>query len=159
MDRNDPLRAPALDVQAHVPYAGHILEEAAEAARPRSWISREAEKFACAGRGIWRVFLTQPHARLHGAIALTVGALAVWLQLPPVQLALLAAMMGLVLVAEVVNTALERAVDLASPRWHPIARDAKDMAAGAVLVAAITAAAVGYLLLGPPLAARLVHSA
>jgi len=159
VDRYDPFRTPTLDVQSHVPYADHVLEEAAAAARSRNWVSREAEKFTCAGRGIWRVFLTQPHARLHGAIALTVGALAVWLQLPPVQLALLAAMVGLVLVAEVVNTALERAVDLASPRWHPIARDAKDMAAGAVLVAAITAAVVGFLLLGPPLAARLVHSA
>ncbi len=160
MDRYDPLRAPALDVQSPVPYAGHVLEEAAEAARPRSWLRRETEKFSCAGRGVWRVLLTQPHARLHGAIALAVGALALWLQLPVTQLALLAAMMGLVLVAEVANTAIERAVDLASPRWHPLARDAKDMAAGAVLLAAITAAVVGFLLLGPPLVARvLVRSA
>lgn len=160
VDRYDSLRAPALDAERHIPYAGHVLEEAAAAARPRSWLSRETEKFACAGRGVWRVLLTQPHARLHAAIAVAVGALALWLRLPVTQLALLAATMGLVLVAEVANTAIERAVDLASPRWHPLARDAKDMAAGAVLLAAITAAAVGLLLLGPPLVERvLIHGA
>jgi diacylglycerol kinase len=87
-------------------------------------------------------------------LALGVSALGIALGLPAAHLALLLGAIGLVLVTEVFNTAIEAAVDLASPHWHPLARDAKDMAAGAVLVAAIIAALTGLLLLGPPLLAH-----
>jgi diacylglycerol kinase len=50
---------------------------------------------------------------------------------------------------------METVVDLATEEYHPLARQAKDVAAGAVLIAAITAVAVGILILGPPLLARL----
>jgi len=58
-------------------------------------------------------------------------------------------------VAEFVNTAVEAAVDLTTAERRPLARIAKDAAAGGVLVAAILAAIVGLLVLGPPLWARL----
>jgi diacylglycerol kinase (ATP) len=66
----------------------------------------------------------------------------------------------MVIVAELANTALETAVDLAYPDFHPLARAAKDVAAGAVLVAAFAAAAVGWVALYPkldPKAARLLE--
>lgn len=57
----------------------------------------------------------------------------------------------LVLSLELVNSALERIVDLASPNEHPLARDAKDLAAGAVLMASMGSLVVGLIYLGPPL--------
>ncbi|MDR9392449.1 MAG: diacylglycerol kinase [Trueperaceae bacterium] len=60
-----------------------------------------------------------------------------------------------VLSLELLNTAVEAVVDLHAPAPHPLARRAKDAAAGAVLVAAAGAVLVGLLVLGPPLAARL----
>lgn len=58
---------------------------------------------------------------------------------------------ALVLSVELLNTALEAVVDLASPEWHPLAKVAKDAAAGAVLVASVGALLVGLAVLGPPL--------
>ncbi len=56
---------------------------------------------------------------------------------------------GLVLTAEAFNTAIETAIDLTSPDYHPLARDTKDVAAGAVLIAAMTAAIVGLVVFAP----------
>jgi len=63
------------------------------------------------------------------------------------------AAIGLVVTAEGVNTAIEAVVDLASPEQHPLAGRAKDVAAGAVLLAAVTAAVIGLLVFGPRLLA------
>jgi len=61
-----------------------------------------------------------------------------------------------VLILEGLNTAIEAAVDLASPNVHPLAKVAKDVAAGTVLVAAAAAVLVGLLVLGPPLWGKVV---
>jgi diacylglycerol kinase len=58
---------------------------------------------------------------------------------------------GLVWVAEFVNTSVEAVVDLLSPDIHPLAKVAKDVAAAAVLIAALAAVVIGLLILGPPL--------
>lgn len=81
--------------------------------------------------------------------------LAWWLDVPRAELALLVLAIGLVWSAEFVNTALEAAVDLASPDLHPVARLGKDVGAAAVLVAAVASVVVGLLILGPPLVNRL----
>jgi diacylglycerol kinase (ATP) len=60
-----------------------------------------------------------------------------------------------VLGAEALNTAIEFVVDLVSPQWHPLARDAKDVAAAAVLLASAAALGVGLLVFIPKLLARL----
>jgi diacylglycerol kinase len=116
--------------------------------------SRRAS-FRCAFAGWAGVLRTQPNARLHAAATAAVAALAAWLGLGRLEWAVLALTVGLVWVAECANTAVEAAVDLASPGLHPLARAAKDAAAAAVLAAALAAVAVGLLLLGPPLWARL----
>ncbi|RIE04478.1 diacylglycerol kinase family protein [Cohnella faecalis] len=63
---------------------------------------------------------------------------------------LIASIVG-VLTSEMFNSAIERAVDLATAERHPVAKAAKDIAAGAVLVASLGAAAIGLIVLGPPL--------
>jgi diacylglycerol kinase len=62
---------------------------------------------------------------------------------------------ALVLILEGINTAIEAAVDLAAPDRHPLAKAAKDLAAAMVLIAAIASAAVGFIILGPPLLQKL----
>lgn len=97
-----------------------------------------------------------PNVRIHLAFSLAVIAVGVWLSLRLIEWAVLALTIGLVVCAEFFNSALESVVDLASPGLHPLAKSAKDVAAGGVLFAACVAVIVGLLILGPPLAARLL---
>jgi diacylglycerol kinase len=81
--------------------------------------------------------------------------LAAWLKLSPFDWSVLAITIGIVWLAEFMNTSIEAVVDLASPQRHPLAKVSKDVSAAAVLITAFTAVIVGFLLLGPPLWARL----
>lgn len=99
---------------------------------------------------------TQRNSWIHSTATICVIALSLWLGLSFVQWAILVLTIGLVWMAEFVNTALEAVVDLASPDIHPLARVGKDVGAAAVLVAAITSVVVGLLILGPALWARLL---
>lgn len=98
--------------------------------------------------GIVQTYRTQPNFRVEVAAAALACALALLLRapLPPILLCC-----TLVLSLEIVNTALEALTDLASPDIHPLAKVAKDAAAGAVLVASFGALLVGLAVLGPPL--------
>ena len=110
--------------------------------------------FAFAFAGIGYLFRTQRNARIHAAIAVIVCLLAAWLRVTRLEWAILVMTIACVLILEGLNTALEAVVDLASPQVHPLAKVAKDVAAGMVLIAAIAAVIVGLLILGPPLWAR-----
>lgn len=85
--------------------------------------------------------------RIHFIAALLVLLSALFLRVTPVEFALLALSILAVLCAELLNTAIEAVVDLVSPEYHPLAKTAKDTAAGAVLVAACGAGIMGYLVL------------
>ncbi len=104
---------------------------------------------ACAG--LVHTFLTQRNARLHVIAALAAVALAAWLKVDSIRWAILLLTIGAVCAGETINTTVEALVDLLSPEWHERAKVAKDVSAGAVLLLAITAIAVGLLVLGPPL--------
>lgn len=111
--------------------------------------------FGFAFAGIGYLFRTQRNARIHAAVALVVVLLAAWLRVRWIEWSILTLTIACVLILEGLNTALEAVVDLASPQVHPLAKTAKDVSAGVVLIAAIAAVAVGLLILGPPLWARL----
>jgi diacylglycerol kinase len=119
-----------------------------------SWLRGRAASFGFALRGL-ATFVREPNARIQLAAAFAVAALAAWLRVPRTDAALLALAIGLVLAAEALNSALEALADRVAPDHHELVAMAKDLAAGAVLLAAIAAAAAGLLLLGPPLLARL----
>lgn len=74
-----------------------------------------------------------------------------WVKLTRWEWAILLLTIGSVIAAEVMNTAIEIVVDLVQPNFHPLAGMAKDVAAGAVLMTAIQAVAVGIVIFGPPL--------
>ncbi|HEC21441.1 MAG TPA: diacylglycerol kinase family protein [Chloroflexi bacterium] len=114
-----------------------------------------ADSFRHAFAGWWYVLRTQRNAWIHSAFTLAVVGVGLWLGLRPVEWAILVLAMGLVWTAELINTALEAAIDLASPEIHPLAKVGKDVAAAAVLGGAVTAVIVGLLILGPPLFSRL----
>ncbi len=113
--------------------------------------------FRFALEGIGYVVRTQRNARVHLVIGGCAIALAAVLGLRPIEWAVLALTIGLVLTAEALNTVIELAVDLLTQRIHPMAKSAKDAGAGAVLIAAITAVAVGVFLFGPRLWALIVR--
>ncbi|GBF04945.1 diacylglycerol kinase [Deinococcus aerius] len=110
----------------------------------RRWV--RSAGFAWAG--IVHTYRVQANFRIEvwaGMLAVTL-TLALRAPLAPILLAC-----ALVLSVELLNTALEAALDLASPEWHPLAKVAKDAAAGAVLMASVGALLVGLAVLGPPL--------
>ncbi|MDX1648405.1 MAG: diacylglycerol kinase [Myxococcota bacterium] len=116
-----------------------------------------ARSFRFAFRGL-ALLAREPNAWIHAAATAAVAALALGLGVGARDGALLALAVGLVWTAEAMNTALEAACDAAAPRVDPRVARAKDLAAGAVLLAALGAVAVGLLVLGPPLLARLASA-
>jgi diacylglycerol kinase len=118
--------------------------------------SKFLRSFYFAFAGLWFLLRTQRNARIElaiGALACGVGA---WLHITRVEWAIVVFTIALVLILEGLNTAVECAIDLASPEIHPLAKAAKDLAAGMVLLASIASVAVGLLILGPPLWRRVV---
>jgi diacylglycerol kinase len=107
--------------------------------------------FAVAISGITFALRTQSHMRFHAIAAAVVCGLGFMLSLKPLEWTIILLAIAVVISAEMINTAIEQAVDLASPTIHPVAKAAKDVAAGAVLVAAAISAIIGLLILGPPL--------
>ncbi len=113
------------------------------------------KSFGPALEGWWYVLRTQQNAWIHAIFSVAVFLLSWWLQIERRDWVLILLTVGLVWMAEFINTALEAVVDLASPQNHPLAKVGKDIGAAAVLVAAIGAVLVGLLVLGPPLWVRI----
>lgn len=113
------------------------------------------DSFRYAGAGLAFAFTTQRNFRVHLLMGLAVAGLSAWLRLPVASWVLLVLTIGIVLVTEIFNTAAEVLVDLVSPDYHPLAKQVKDLAAGAVLLSAMMAVVVGLLILTPPLLSRL----
>ena len=119
------------------------------------FVRSRIHSFGHAFRGWWHVLKTQHNAWIHSIVATLVIAVCLWLSLPLRDWAVIVLAIAMVFTAEFINTAIEAVVDLASPVHHPLAKVGKDVGAGAVLVAAVAAALVGLLIIGPPLWARL----
>jgi diacylglycerol kinase (ATP) len=115
-----------------------------------------ASAFGFAFSGLWYLLRTQRNARIEIAIGAGACGLGVWLGISREQWAIIAITIAIVLIVEGLNTAIEAAVDLTSPQSHPLAKIAKDLAAGMVLIAAILALAVGTFIFGPLVWQRLV---
>lgn len=124
------------------------MEQRLDTSEEFSLIKR-AKSFSHAGRGIW-VFIKSTHnAWIHLVILAVAVVLGIYFSISGVEWMVLVLAGGFVLCAEAVNTAIEIDIDLTSPEYHPFARDTKDVAAGAVLVAAMTALICGCFIFGP----------
>jgi diacylglycerol kinase (ATP) len=111
--------------------------------KPSNWL----ESLNCAIEGILWAARTQRNLRYHFVVSVLVVVVAMVCRVSALELIFLVFGIVLVFFAELVNTAVEVIVDLVSPEFHPLARQAKDVAAGAVLVACIGAVIIGYLAL------------
>jgi len=115
--------------------------------RPHSW----RYKFGHAYRGLNRAVRTQHSFAVHFAIGCVVVLAAGLLQVTAIEWAVLAVTIGLVLVTETVNTAIESLSRAVNTGFHPRLRDALDIASAAVLLAAVAAVCVGLSIFGPRL--------
>src|SRR4029077_18322531 len=115
------------------------------------------DSFNYAFEGIIHVLRTQRNLRIHFVIAIVVIAAAAALGVGRDELILLLMVIAFVLVAEMVNSAIEGAIDVSTTSFDPNAKLAKDIAAGAVLISAVTALAVGYLIFAHAAAHRTAH--
>ena len=109
------------------------------------------ESFCYAFAGIWYTLKTQRNAQIHLGIAATIVILGLTLKLTRTEWAILMLTTGFVWATEMLNTVAEAAMNYATTDFNPQVKIVKDVAAGAVLIAAITAVIVGLLILGPPL--------
>ena len=117
----------------------------------RTGLAGRVASFGYALRGLWTLIATQANARIHAVATVLVIGAGFWCALTRLEWCAVLAAIGLVWIAEGLNTALEFLTDLVSPEQHPLAGKAKDVAAGAVLAACIAAAAIGAIIFGPRL--------
>src|SRR5215218_300961 len=128
----------------------------------RSCVARKVERpgkgqqgvvtsFEHAYRGLISAVRTQRNMRFHVVVAVAVLVASLLLGVSKLELAVLVLTILLVFVTELFNTAMEFVVDLATREFHPLAKLAKDVSAGAVLVSSVGAVLVGYLILADDL--------
>ena len=110
---------------------------------------KRAKSFSYAGRGVWVFIKTTHNAWIHLAVFVLAIFLGFYFGISKIEWMLLVLAGGFVIVAEAFNTAIEIDIDLTSPDYHPYAKDTKDVAAGAVLLAALTSLTVGLLIFVP----------
>lgn len=141
-ESSTPPPAPSADRQAPL---------AALTGRDRHFLAGRWFSFRAALNGVWHTLSTQPNAWIELAAIAVVSIAGWWLQIGAIEWALLALVFSLVLALEAVNTALEATVDLVAPHYHPLAKIAKDAAAGGLVFAVLGSLGVATAILGPRL--------
>ena len=107
--------------------------------------------FGYAFHGLWYALRTQRNVPVHVTIASLAILMGIVLHISAVEFAMIFVAIAGVFIAEMFNTVFELCVDLASPEYHPLAKTAKDVSAGAVLLSAILSVVIGLFVLGPHL--------
>jgi diacylglycerol kinase len=108
--------------------------------------------FSAAVQGAIYTLRTQRNTWIELAAAVVVAMAGIWLRIQPLEWAVLAVTIAMILALEAVNSAIEAVVDLASPDYHDLARIAKDCAAGAMIFAVLGSLGVAAAIFGPPIA-------
>lgn len=107
--------------------------------------------FKHAFEGAVSALSTQKNFKIHLTISFFVLILAFWLKIPVIEFIILVFAIIFGLVIETINTAFEKTVDLVTSDFHPLAKTAKDISAGAMLITSAGMAIIGLLILVPPL--------
>lgn len=123
------------------------------ALKVRRWLVGLIRSFGFAFAGLGWMLRTQRNAQIHVAITCAVIIAGFALRVSVAEWLALILSIALILALEALNTAVEAVVDLVSPQPHPLAKRAKDVAAGAVLLGAIGVAIVGAIVFLPKLLA------
>lgn len=125
--------------------------------RPIEQLKRIIKSFTHATEGILYVFTTQRNMKIHLGITILVLVCSFFFDVATYQLLFVLSSIALVMCMELVNTAVEKTVDLMTDEYHPLAKIAKDVAAGAVLFAAIFAFIIGLYVFLPYLFSMLEY--
>ena len=113
--------------------------------------------FKYAWAGVYYAFVTQRNFRIHTSIGILAVSLGIFLEIKAMEMAIVVMTCAMVMVLELINTAIESVVDLTVEQtYHELAKIAKDCAAGAVLISAIAAVMVAAFILLPPLVQRIM---
>src|SRR5204862_5346304 len=124
---------------------GDGADEQERLRRPLRRAPSVLDSFNFATEGIIHVLRTHRNMRVHFAVAIVVLVAAVWVGVSKLELIALLLAIAFVFITEMINSALEQAIDVATTSFDPLAKLAKDVAAGAVLIATVNAVAIGYL--------------
>lgn len=116
-------------------------------------MSKHTISFQNAFRGIWTAITTQPNIRIHFVIASIILIAAVYLRLSISDIIVLVLVIGMVMLAEMINTSIEFLADAVTLAPNDYIKRAKDVSAGAVLISAIFAALIGLIIFVPKLIA------
>jgi diacylglycerol kinase len=118
---------------------------------PRTEWGKFIAGFAYAFQGLGYAFRTQRNIRVHTTIAVIAIILGIILRISALEFAMVFIAITSVFSAEMFNTVIELSIDLSMPEYHPLAKIAKDVAAGAVLFSAFLAIIIGLFVFGPHL--------
>jgi Diacylglycerol kinase len=117
--------------------------------KKRFSITARIKSFKYAGIGVSKLFFFEHNAWIHCAAIVLVTIAGFYFDITKYEWIAVIVCFGMVLAAEAFNTAIERLVDLVSPQKHPLAGDAKDLAAAGVLICAIATAIIGLIIFIP----------
>ena len=112
-------------------------------------IKRLGNSFKYAWEGIKSAYKTEQNILIHTIVAILVLFVGIIVKLSYLEFAIVFLVIGLVIAAEMFNTSIENAIDMAMPSIHPLAKASKDVASGAVLFSAIIAIIVGCFIYIP----------
>lgn len=107
------------------------------------------ESFKYAYQGIVYALKTQRNMRIHLSAFILIILVSIFFKITTIEFAILLLVGTIVVIAEMINTAIESAIDLYSRERHPLAKIGKDVAAGAVLMSSFSSVAIGVIILGP----------
>ncbi|GJQ63952.1 MAG: diacylglycerol kinase [Melioribacteraceae bacterium] len=113
------------------------------------YLRKEIKSFGHAFRGIYILVSTQPHAKIHLVASIVVLLSGIILDYSSIEWAILVVMIGVVIAAEGINSAIEFLADRVSNEYHELIKNAKDVAAGSVLLLAISSVIVASIIILP----------
>lgn len=112
-------------------------------------MSKFIRSFSHAGRGVMIAYRDQLNLKVQTGVGVGAVLLGIFFELSSTEWCILLLAAALVLTLEIVNTSVEKAVDLVTREFHPLAGQVKDIAAGAVLLASLVSAVVGVVVFSP----------
>ena len=114
-----------------------------------STLSKFLRSFRHARHGLYQAIAHENSFRIHLAVAVVVVLILIGFKVSPIEAAMIIFLISTILTLELVNTVVERFVDLLEPRVHPYAGLIKDLLAAGILITSVAAAIIGTLILGP----------
>lgn len=117
--------------------------------KPQNRLARLIKSFSYAFQGLREAFFSERNLQIHLLFSIIVVICGFLFQITKVEWMILLLLIGGIFSFELMNTAIEKVVDLATSEFHPLAKKAKDIAAGAVLIYAIISVIVGIIIFSP----------